>query len=231
MVEQFSNAISEGSALSFVLAFVGGILASLTPCIYPVLPITVSFFSGRAKSHMHAIWLSLSYVFGMAIVYTLLGLFAALTGKVFGRITMNPFIYFSVGGIIVFFGMMQLGWVPFRLPQFSNRLNIGTASGRGSAFAMGLTSGLIVAPCTVPILGVILTYIASQQAIFFGAAIMFTFALGLGMLLMLLGIFTGFITRLPRSGQWLLILEKATGIVFICIGIYFFYKGILFFSI
>lgn len=233
MVDQFSSALLQGSSLAFALAFFSGILASLTPCIYPVIPITVGFFSGRAKTHRQAIWLSIVYVLGMTIVYAALGVFAALTGKVFGRITMNPPVYIIVGGLILLFGIMQLWGFSFRPPSFLSRFHVSDMTEPVSrwgwapaAFVMGLTSGFIVAPCTVPILGVILTYIATRQSLIFGASLMFSFALGLGVLLMFLGIFTGFVTRLPKSGRWLVRIEKGTGLLFLFIGLYFIYRGI-----
>ena len=216
MLQHFTEAVEQGSLLAFGLAFVGGILASLTPCVYPVLPITVSFFAGRAKSHLHAVWLSILYVLGMAVVYAALGIFAGLTGNVFGRITMNAPVYVTAGAVVVLFGLLQMEWLKIKIPV----LNMGRARNgwKGSAFVMGMTSGFIVAPCTVPVLGVILTYIAAKQSILYGASLMFVFAWGLGLLLMLLGIFTNALTRLPKSGQWLVIIEKTAGIPFLVIG-------------
>ena len=226
MLQHFTEAVEQGSLLAFGLAFVGGILASLTPCVYPVLPITVSFFAGRAKSHFHAVWLSIVYVSGMAVVYAALGIFAGLTSKVFGRITMNAPVYVTAGAVVVLFGLLQMEWLKIKIPV----LNMGRARNgwKGSAFVMGMTSGFIVAPCTVPVLGVILTYIAAKQSILYGASLMFVFAWGLGFLLMLLGIFTNALTRLPKSGQWLVVIEKTAGLLFLAIGAYFIYRGFMF---
>jgi len=215
--------IEQGSVLSFFLAFGGGVLASLTPCVYPMIPITVSFIAGRASSRLHAFWLSLIYVFGMSVMYTSLGLFAALTGKVFGVFTMSAPFYMGVGCVILFFGLLQLEWLPFKIPQFS----VGNSrEGYPGAFAMGLTSGLIAAPCTVPILGVILTFIATSQSIVTGALLMFSFSLGLGLLLFFLGIFSGLLATLPKSGSWLLTIKKIAGYCFLGLGLYFVGYGI-----
>lgn len=221
MIDSFSQALSEGSLLAFVLAFVSGILASLTPCVYPVIPITVTFISGRAKSHLHAVWLSVIYVTGMAMTYAALGVFAALTGKVFGKITMTPSVFFIVGGILFFFGLIQIEWI--RIPVPRTLSNLG--GGRGGALVMGITSGFVVAPCTVPLLGAILTFIATSRSLVYGALMMFCFALGMGLLFLGLGIFTGLLATLPKSGRWLVVIEKGTAVLFFLLSGYFIYRG------
>ena len=213
-----SQLIQQGSVLSFLLAFGGGVLASLTPCVYPMIPITVSFIAGRATSRIHAFWLSLIYVLGMSVMYTSLGIFAVLTGKVFGVFTMSAPFYIGVGCVILFFGLLQLGWLPLKIPQFSV---VTSREGYSGAFLMGLTSGLIAAPCTVPILGVILTFIATSQSIMTGTLLMFSFSLGLGLLLFFLGLFSGLLATLPKSGAWLLTIKKIAGYCFLGIGAYF----------
>src|SRR3989338_7520645 len=160
MLESFHEALMGGSWLAYVLSFAAGVLASLTPCVYPMIPITVGFIGSRAKSHRHAVELSVVYVFGMAIMYTLLGILASLTGKVFGYMTVTTPVYVGVGIIILFFGCVEMGWVKLSFPGWFT--SVGTR-GHGGAFMMGFTSGLVAAPCTVPILGIILTYIATQQ--------------------------------------------------------------------
>ncbi len=223
----FAHIIQQGSPRSFLLAFLlafgGGVLASFTPCVYPMIPITISFIGGRAQSRLHAAKLSGIYVLGMSIMYTFLGLFAALTGKVFGTFTMTPIFYILVGLVILFFGALQLGWIKLKIPQWS----ISTGQeGYGGAFLMGLTSGLIAAPCTVPILGIILTFIATTQSFLYGALLMFSFSLGLGLLLLVLGVFAGLLTTLPKSGHWLLTLKKVAGYCFLTIGAYFLIRAI-----
>ncbi|MBI2645570.1 MAG: sulfite exporter TauE/SafE family protein [Deltaproteobacteria bacterium] len=223
----FANLIQQGSVLSFFLAFVGGVLASLTPCVYPMIPITVSFIAGRATSRIHAFWLSLIYVLGMSVMY----IFAVLTGKVFGVFTMSAPFYIGVGGVILFFGLLQLGWLPLKIPQFSvGHFREGASGGaHAEAFMMGLTSGFIAAPCTVPILGVILTFIATSQSIVTGTLLMFSFSLGLGLLLFFLGLFSGLLATLPKSGAWLLTIKKIAGYCFLGIGFYFIGRGLFYF--
>ncbi len=227
-VESFSQLLESGSGFAILLAFLGGILASLTPCVYPMIPITVGFIGGRAQTKSQAIQLSLIYVLGMCVMYTSLGIIAASTGKVFGKMTQLAWINGLVGLIIIYFGLAELKWVPFQLP-WAKMANLGENSNhhRG-AFWMGLTSGLVAAPCTAPILGVILTFIATQQSLLFGIALMFSFSLGLGLLLFLLGVFSGFLTLLPKSGTWLEGIKKCTGVLLLLIGCYFLYQALRF---
>lgn len=214
-----------------MLAFVAGILASLTPCVYPVIPITVTFIASRARSRLHAVSLSIVYVLGMAVTYAAIGMFAALTGKVFGKITMTPAVYFTVGGILFFFAIVQMEWIRIPVPGFLSKLSGGDpAKASPDAFLMGVTSGFIVAPCTVPLLGAILTFIAARQSLVYGGLMMFCFALGLGLLLLLLGIFTGLLKTFPKSGKWLIFIEKGTAGLFVILAGYFIYRGITLFG-
>jgi len=212
--------------IELLTAFGGGVLASLTPCVYPMIPITVGFIAGRSKTRFQAFLLSLVYVLGMSLTYSTIGIFAALTGKVFGKITMVGPVYFMVGSIILFFGLVQLGVISFKIPQsYLGSLGGGTSKeGTGGALLMGLTSGFVAAPCTAPILGSILAYIASHQNMVFGMALMFSFSLGLGLLFIVLGCFTGFLTSLPKSGTWLITIEKISGVFLLIIGGYFILK-------
>lgn len=222
-MNDFSQIISQGSWAAFIFSFVGGILASLTPCVYPMIPITIGFIASRAQSRLHAFKLSCVYVLGMCLMYSILGIFAAFTGKVFGTLTMTFSVYIFVGIFILLLGIVQTGWISIVLPSWiSQRLQW---EGQG-AFAMGAVSGLVAAPCTVPILGVILTYIAANQNILFGIILMFSFSMGLGLLLLVLGTFTGFLTALPKSGQWLMILKKTGGMLLVLVGLYFIFFGI-----
>lgn len=227
MINSFSQSLAQGSPFAFVLAFVAGILASLTPCVYPVIPITVTFIASRAKSHFHAAMLSVIYVLGMAVTYAALGVFAALTGKVFGKITMTPEVYFTVGAILFLFALIQMEWIRIPTPRFLSKLSRDGVIGSGpDAFVMGVTSGFIIAPCTVPLLGAILTFIAARQSLVYGGLMMFCFALGLGLLLLFLGVFTGLVKTLPKSGRWLLFIEKGTAALFFILAGYFIYRGI-----
>jgi thiol:disulfide interchange protein DsbD len=194
--------LAAGSALAFAVAFGGGVLTSLTPCVYPLIPITVSIFGARqSSSRRHAMALSGLYVLGIAAMYTGLGVAAALTGKAFGSVMQNPWV---IGGVAVVFAAMaaaMFGAFELQLPPaVQSRLSSVGGAGHAGAFAMGLVAGVIAAPCTGPVLAAALAFVATKGSVAFGAGIMFAYALGLGLLFFLIGAFS---LHLPKSGAWM----------------------------
>jgi len=210
--------------LSLSAAFFGGILASLTPCIYPLIPITVAFIghSNLGGSKKRGLVLSLSYIVGMSIVYAGLGLFSAATGQFFGSISTNPLVMLAVGNIILLLALCMLDTIPIPVfaPQFFSKIK-----GVPGAFAFGMASGLIAGPCTTPILGILLTYVASTGNMFLGALHLFIFSLGLSLILLLAGTFSGFLATLPQPGRWMLIIKKGLGVLMIVLAEYFILKA------
>lgn len=194
--------LAQGSLLAFGAAFAGGVLTSLTPCVYPLIPITVSIFGARsAASRRQAAGLSLLYVLGIAATYTGLGVGAALTGKAFGTVMTNPWAIGFVALVLVAMAASMLGAFELQLPAaWQARLSTVGGAGRAGAFAMGLVAGLIAAPCTGPVLAAALAFVAAKGSVAFGAGIMFTYALGIGLLFFLIGAFS---LHLPKSGPWM----------------------------
>lgn len=214
-------------ALAYPIAFIAGILISFTPCVYPIIPIIISYIGARQERNRFKIFLlSLFYVIGVAITYSGLGIFAALSGKLFGQIQTNPIAYIIVGNIIILFGLSMLDVFLLPIPSFLRgaKLKQGKKGFLG-AFGIGLTSGFVVAPCTAAVLGVLLSYVASRQNLFFGASLLFTFALGIGVLLVAIGTFTGVLVSLPKSGSWMLKIQKVFGIAMILLGEYFIFQA------
>ncbi len=194
--------LAEGSVLAFAVAFGGGVLTSLTPCVYPLIPITVSIFGAKeSRSRRHAMALSGLYVLGIAAMYTGLGIAAALTGKAFGSVMQNPWV---IGGVAVVFAAMaasMFGAFELQLPPaLQARLSSVGGAGFAGAFAMGLVAGVIAAPCTGPVLAAALAFVATKGSVAFGAGILFAYALGLGLLFFLIGAFS---LHLPKSGAWM----------------------------
>jgi cytochrome c-type biogenesis protein len=209
------------SPLAYLIVFAAGVLTSFTPCVYPMIPVTVTYIGGsQAGSKKRAATRTLVYVLGIAIVYAALGAFAALTGRFFGQISTNPWVYFVVGNIIVLFGLSMLDVVVIPVPGILAR---GGKGGQGylGAMVMGMASGFVAAPCTAPVLGTVLIYVGSRGNVPYGASLLFTFALGLGFLLLLLGIFAGALTSLPKAGAWMVTIKKAFGFGMILVGEYF----------
>jgi thiol:disulfide interchange protein DsbD len=226
-ISQFEGIARSSPWLAVGLSFIGGVLASFTPCTYPMMPITVAFIGGKANgSKRRGFLLSVFYVLGMAIVYSALAVFAALTGQLFGSLTASPWIYLVVGNICLFFGLVMLEAVPLAPPGFLNRLKVAEFSGHDviTSLILGGASALVVSTCTTPILGVLLAMVAAGHQIVLGVSMLLSFSFGLGALVIIVGTFTGLLTALPRSGIWMLRVQRVFGIIMILAAEYFLIK-------
>ena len=194
--------LGQGSLLALGAAFAGGVLTSLTPCVYPLIPITVSIFGARkAGSRTQKVGLSALYVLGIAVMYSALGLAAALSGKAFGVAMQSPLVKAFVGLVLANLALSMFGLFELRLPSsWQVRLNQVGGAGCAGSFAMGLVSGIVAAPCTGPVLAAALAFVAAKGSVAFGLAVMFAYALGMGLLFFLIGAFS---LSLPRSGPWM----------------------------
>lgn len=219
-----------GSWFDFFIAFFSGVLVSFTPCVYPVMPLTASFIAGAnaGGSRSRAFILSSVYVLGMAIVYAALAIVAGLTGKIFGQLQNTPVFLFSIGGMLVLFSivMMDLIHMPI-LTLSSPTVYESKPTNLLAVLLFGMTTGLVVGPCTAPVLGSLLVYVSTKQNLFLGALLMFVFAYGVGFSLILVGTFSGLLSRLPKSGKWLVIIKKTSGLILLVMGLFFIYKGII----
>lgn len=209
--------------LALGLAFLGGVATSFTPCVYPILPITVTFIGARGvQSRLQAFWLSLLYALGIAVTYASLGIFAALTGSIFGALTQSPYVYLAVGNIILLFGLNMMEVFEIPLPGFFSKLGAGKGKkGFLGAIVMGMTSGLVVGPCTAPVLATILTYVGTQGDVLLGGATLFIFAIGMSVLVVVAGTFSGLLSMLPKSGVWMVKVKKGFGWAMIILGEFF----------
>lgn len=206
--------------MSLLAAFLGGILTSLTPCVYPLIPVTAGYVSSRnlGGSKSAAFLFTLIYVSGVAFTYALLGLIAAMTGQLFGSISTNPWVYFAVANIFILSGLGMLE--VFTIPMIGLKSS-PKAGGFFGLFLLGMASGLLVGPCTAPVLGVLLGYVAASRDMMFGAALLFAFAFGMCLLLLVVGTFSGVMASLPGSGPWMVRVKKALGLAMIAMGEYF----------
>jgi thiol:disulfide interchange protein DsbD len=229
LLSQFDTYLQSSLLASLAIAFFGGILASLTPCIYPMIPITAGVI-GHANvggSKWRGFTLSLTYVTGMALTYAALGIFAAATGRFFGAINSNPWTFLLVGNVILLFslGMLDVFHLPNFAGQFTNR-----RLGITGIFLAGISSALVAGPCTTPVLGTLLAYTASSQSLIAGGLLLFVFSLGMGVLLLGVGTFSSILASIPRSGVWMVKIKKIMGVLMLGIAQYFFIKaGALFF--
>jgi thiol:disulfide interchange protein DsbD len=200
---------ASGPLLAVGLAFLGGVLTSLTPCVYPLIPITVSIFGARRAGRGEAMLLSGLYVLGIAAMYTALGVGAALTGQAFGGVMSNPLVIGVVALVFAAMAASMFGAFELALPSgLQARLNAVGGAGRAGAFAMGLVAGVIAAPCTGPVLTSILLLVARQGSVALGAGLMVSYALGMGLLFFLIGAFS---LSLPKSGAWMETVKSVFG--------------------
>lgn len=230
MIENLTNnleaAIQSAPILAIVISLAAGIVTSFTPCVYPLIPITVGFIGAKgSKTRLRGFYLSLMYVLGLAIVYSSLGAFAALTGRLFGQIQTNPWAHLVVANVCIIFGVAMLEVITIQFTWFARYATTDIKTKGGiSAILLGGISALIAAPCTAPVLGILLTYVGTKQNIPLGIIMLFSFASGMGFLLILIGTFAGLLTSLPRSGPWMVKIKKGIGIMMIIVGEYFLIK-------
>jgi cytochrome c-type biogenesis protein len=218
-----------GSAFSsIILCFGAGILSSFTPCLYPLIPVTVGILgSKQAASRLQSFGLSLSYVLGISSTYAALGLVAALTGSLFGSFSSNPWVLLSVGAVIAALSLNMLDALPLPMHLINGLSNSGKKREPSfiANFAYGLTFGLVASPCTAPPLAAILTWVGSTHNLVLGPLYLFAFAMGMGSLLIVLGTFTSFLARLPKSGEWMVRIKKGMGYLMLFMAGYFIFQA------
>ncbi len=227
-IGQFELYLGQSVLFAHVAAYLAGLLVSFTPCVYPVIPLTVAVIGEQENvSATRGFVLSLFFVLGLALTYTALGVLAALTGKLFGTIQTHPLTMGVLGVLFIAMGLSMLDVFQLSLERFVPRgVSAGSRRGVLGSFLVGLASGLVLGPCTTPVLAVILGVVATRQSIPFGASLLFVFSLGMGSLLILIGTFTGLLAKLPKSGAWMNAVKKGCGIVMLAVGAYFLYSAI-----
>ena len=215
-----------GNHVDYLVAFFGGVLLSFTPCVYPLIPISVGFIGVRAAgSKIKGLVLSLIYVTGVAIIYSLLGLMASLTGKFLGAISTHPITSIFVGVIIIVFGLSLFDKFSISLPNIIKLPTIKKGD-YFSTFLLGLTSGLIISPCISPVLGAILVYLGTKKNLLYGMTLLLSFAYGMGLVLIVSGTFSSILLGLPKSGKWLIFIKRVFAFLLIGMGIYFIFCGL-----
>ena len=220
---ELSQVIKEsGFIYTFLFIFLGGLALNLTPCVYPLIPITISYFGGQSEGNKKGLVVrAVIYVLGMAITYSLLGVLAALTGSLLGSALQNPLVLIFVALVLVGLALSMFGLYEIRVPQSLAMLGSKNRAGYIGTLFMGLTVGLIAAPCIGPFVLGLLTYVSELGDPILGFWMFFVLALGLGTPFLILGIFSGAATHLPRSGAWMIWVRNIFGFVLIGMAIYF----------
>jgi thiol:disulfide interchange protein DsbD len=230
LVNNFSQVLDSANFMVVLgVAFLGGVLASFTPCVYPVIPITVGFIGGGSGgSKTRGFILSISYVLGLAFVYSAMGLLASLTGQLFGQISASPWVNFLIANICIVFALAMLDVI--HIPALALHYHPKKKGGIVTAFLVGAASALIASPCSTPILGTILLYVATKQEVVFGAALLFSYALGMSVLLVVIGTFSSALHSLPKAGPWMQKIQKGFGVLLLLVGEYFLFQMGLFWN-
>jgi len=219
--ETLQGQLEAGSMAAIAVVFAAGVLTSFTPCVYPMIPVTVTYIGTAAGGkRSRSVSLSSVYVLGMAVVYASLGVITALLGKTFGRFTVNAWVYGGVGLLIVFFAVIMLDVVTLPVPRLfaSVQADGVRRGGHLGALMIGIAAGFVAAPCTAPVLGLLLVYVAKT--------LLFVFAIGLGTLLFIVGTFTGLLTSLPRAGIWMKWIKVFFAVLMFLVGGWFLYKAL-----
>lgn len=215
-----------GSILDYFLVFWGGVLVSFSPCVYPVMPITASFIAGlnTTGTKLRGLTISLIYVLGLAVTYCTMGATAVLTGKLFGQIQNSAVVFIIVGNIFIFFALVLFDVI--QLPILGGNVqNKVKPKNLWAILIFGMVAGLVVGPCTAPILGSILVHVATRQNLLYGISLLFVFSYGVGASLIVVGTFSGILSNLPKSGKWLVRIKQACGLILFIFGEYYLIKA------
>jgi cytochrome c-type biogenesis protein len=226
VVQGLSASLRDHPLVAIATLFAAGVLTSLTPCIYPMIPITAGVLAGSAgpgASRRRAVGLTVCYVVGLALVYAVLGLIAGLSGSLFGTVSASPWASLIIGNLLLVFALAMLDIIPVRLPARLTAWAGGLGGGSYPAvFVLGATSGIVAAPCGAPAFAVVLTWVAATHSGTLGFFYLFSFSLGMTAILALVGIFSGTLVSLPRAGAWMVWVKRAAAALMLIMAEYYF---------
>jgi thiol:disulfide interchange protein DsbD len=223
-----STQLSSSPLTALPILFIAGVLTSLAPCIYPMIPITAAIVGGTAvgepaRARSRTVVLTLTYVVGLALAYASVGLFAGLTGTLFGSVSTNPWLYFAIANLLVIAALAMLDVIPVRVPSWL--LTRAATAGRGGSlygvFVMGAASGLVAAPCSAPVMAAVLTWVTATKSGVLGFIYLFVFSLGMCSILVLVGLFSGALARLPKAGGWMVWIKRLFALIMLGVAEYY----------
>lgn len=223
-----SAQLSSSPLTALPILFIAGVLTSLAPCIYPMIPITAAIVGGTAvggapRPRSRTAILTFTYVLGLALAYASLGLFAGLSGTLFGSVSTNPWLYFAMANLLIIAALAMLEVIPVRVPSWL--LTRAAAAGEGGTlsgvFVMGAASGLVAAPCSAPVMAAVLTWVTATKSGVLGFIYLFVFSLGMCTLLVFVGLFSGAIARLPRAGTWMVWVKRLFALIMLGVAEYY----------
>jgi thiol:disulfide interchange protein DsbD len=221
-----TEALSSSPMVALAAMFGAGVLTSLTPCVYPMIPITSAVIAGTTRedqSKARTVGLTLTYAVGLALLYATLGAIAGLTGQLFGTVSANPWALFAIGNLLLLFALTMLDVLPVPIPRrLLEAASKSDGGSYGAVFVMGAMSGVVAAPCGAPAFAVVLTWVAATQAGLMGFVYLFVFSLGMTSLLIGVGLFSGTVALLPRSGAWMVWVKRIAAVIMLAMAEYYF---------
>lgn len=224
-----ASSLGEQHLLTLLTMFGAGLATSLTPCVYPMIPITAGLLGGAGAgevSRREVVVKTALYATGLAMVYATLGLVAGMTGSLFGSISSSPWALLVTGNLLLLAALAMLDVIPVRLPgrvaAWAGSVGGRTRSG---VFVMGAVSGLVAAPCGAPAFAAALTWVATKGSPVWGFLYLFVFSLGMTALLVAVGLFSGLSARLPRASAWTLWIKRSAGVMLLLMAEYYFVQA------
>jgi thiol:disulfide interchange protein DsbD len=223
-----STQLSSSPLTALPILFIAGVLTSLAPCIYPMIPITAAIVGGSAvgeapRARSQTVFLTFAYVLGLSLAYASVGLFAGLTGTLFGSVSTNPWVYFAMANLLILAALAMLEVIPVRVPAWL--LTRAATAGKGGSlygvFVMGAASGLVAAPCSAPVMAAVLTWVTATKSGVLGFIYLFVFSLGMCTLLILVGLFSGTLARLPKAGAWMVWIKRIFALIMLAVAEYY----------
>ncbi len=216
-----SDLASRSLPLLLIGVFFAGLALNLTPCVFPLIPITIGFFTQQTKDRKGSTFpLALAYVLGIALTYSVLGVLAALSGAIFGSALQSPWVVGLIVVVLLLLATSMFGLWELRVPTWAQKAS-GGRTGVFGALIMGLVMGFIAAPCIGPFVVGLLTYVGQRGDPVLGFILFFTLAVGLGLPYLILGTFTGAINKLPASGMWMIGVRRVFGVILVAMAAYF----------
>ncbi len=221
-----ADVINNSPGLAYLFVFLGGLVSASSPCILAIIPLVIGFVGGYSEGNKKkAIVYSLVFALGLSLTFTVLGAIASLVGGLFGDV--GKFWYYFAAAVAVVMGLYLIGVLNFRLPQ---PVTLKTKhKGIIGAFLLGLLFGAVSSPCATPVLAVIVAFVATKAKIVYGTSLLFVYAIGHCALIVLAGVFTGFVESYAKSkgvSNFSAITKKISGVLILLAGLYIFYINV-----
>lgn len=224
------DALRHDPLVALAILFGAGVLTSLTPCVYPMIPITAGIVAGAAPGERagrrRTVLMTLAYVSGLALFYALLGVIAGATGSLFGTVSASGWARLAAGNLLLLFGLSMLDAIPVRMPArltaWAGRRGGGSY---GGVFVLGASSGIVAAPCGAPAFAAVLTWVATTGSAALGFVYLLVFSLGMTSLLVAVGLSSGALASLPSAGRWMVWVKRAAGLLLLAMAEYYFVQA------